>query len=125
MGRPRLGQPGGVEHRAPPSGGRGVANLCVPYLAEGWRSGVVPLVDRTLYPEDKFPAGQWDYQLFYEEKLRPACAAFEANVRATVKALFREGDPAGKASRRRTCVRARGGWFGGARRPTCRAMPTC
>jgi hypothetical protein len=25
----------------------------------------IPLVDRSVYPEAEFPAGQWDYQLFY------------------------------------------------------------
>jgi pimeloyl-ACP methyl ester carboxylesterase len=73
----------------------GVANLCVPYLPKGFApENFLPLVDRTLYPESKFPAGQWDYQLFYQENFSTACAAFEANTRDTVKALFRKGDPA-------------------------------
>ena len=39
---------------------------------------------------------------------------FEANVEATVKALFRKGDPAGKGKPSRTAfVRRDGGWFGG------------
>ena len=39
--------------------------------------------------------------------------AFESNVRATVKALFRAGDPAGKGKPASTSfVRANGGWFG-------------
>jgi len=38
----------------------GVANLCVPYLPKGFApENFLPLVDRTLYPESKFPAGQW------------------------------------------------------------------
>src|ERR1700736_4666652 len=42
----------------------GVASLCVPYLASGFTlESVVPLVDRKVYPEAEFPAGQWDYQL--------------------------------------------------------------
>jgi hypothetical protein len=40
-------------------------------------------------------------------------AGFESNVRATVRALFRAGDPAGKGKPARTSfVRANGGWFG-------------
>ena len=80
----------------------GVASLCVPYLAAGFTlDTVVPLVDRKLYPEAEFPAGQWDYQFFYEESFDKACKGFEANIRNTVKALFRKGDPksAGKQSR--------------------------
>ena len=94
----------------------GVANLCVPYFREGFAPRtVIALVDRSVYPEPEFPAGQWDYQLFYEESFDRARAAFEANVTNTVKALFRRGNPAarGKPSRTAT-VRRDGGWFGGA-----------
>ena len=94
----------------------GVANLCVPYIAKGFApQALMPLVDRGLYPEAQYPAGQWEYQLFYEERFDTARAAFEANVANTVKALFRKGNPkaAGKPSRTAE-VRRDGGWFGGA-----------
>jgi pimeloyl-ACP methyl ester carboxylesterase len=93
-----------------------VANLCVPYFAQGFTlATLLPLVDRTVYPEAAFPAGQWDYQVFYQEHFDTAQAAFEANVRNTVKALFRKGNPAGKGQPSRTAlVRQAGGWFGGA-----------
>jgi pimeloyl-ACP methyl ester carboxylesterase len=92
----------------------GVANLCVPYLAKGFAPvNFVPLVDRAAYPEAEFPVGQWDYMLFYEENFDRARAGFEANVRNTVKALFRKGNPAGKGKPSRTAtVRRNGGWFG-------------
>ncbi|MFO1079159.1 MAG: alpha/beta hydrolase [Reyranellaceae bacterium] len=93
----------------------GVASLCVPYLSQGFTlETVVPLVDRALYPEAQCPAGQWDYQVFYEESFDKACAGFEANIRNVVKALFRKGDPdrVGKPSPT-AFVRAAGGWFGG------------
>jgi pimeloyl-ACP methyl ester carboxylesterase len=94
----------------------GVANLCVPYIPGGLSpTQTVPLVDRTVYPEAEFPAGQWEYQLFYEENFDKAVAAFEANIQDTVKALFRKGSPAGKGKPSRTAlVRRDGGWFGGA-----------
>lgn len=94
----------------------GVANLCVPYIARGFApANVIPLVDRATYPEAEFPAGQWEYMLFYEENFATACAAFEANVPATVKALFRKGNPAGRGRPARTAlVRRDRGWFGGA-----------
>src|SRR5256885_15895479 len=45
-----------------------VANLCVPYVSYGFAvDNLVKLVDRTVYPEGEYPAGQWDYMRFYEE----------------------------------------------------------
>jgi pimeloyl-ACP methyl ester carboxylesterase len=90
----------------------GVASLCVPYLASGFTlETVVGLVDRKTYPEAEFPAGQWDYQFFYEESFDKACKGFEGNIRNTVKAMFRKGDPksVGKPSRTAS-VRKNGGW---------------
>jgi pimeloyl-ACP methyl ester carboxylesterase len=98
----------------------GVANLCVPYLPNGFAS--LDLIDRAIYPEAEFPVGQWDYQLFYRENFDKARAVFEANVPATLKALFRKGDPAGKGKPARTAfVRKDGGWFGG--RPAAPDLP--
>jgi len=75
----------------------GAANLCVPYLPEGFAPvNVIPLVDRSLYPANEYPAGQWDYQLFYAESFDRASATFDANPRNLIKALFRKGDPAGR-----------------------------
>lgn len=93
----------------------GVASLCVPYFATGFTiENMLPLVDRSVYPEAEYPAGQWDYQLYYEESFEDARKGFEANVRNVVKALFRKGDPTaiGKPSRT-AAVRKAGGWFGG------------
>lgn len=93
----------------------GVASLCVPYIAAGFTiEQRLPLVDRTIYPADIYPAGQWDYHLFYEENFEKARAGFEADVRNVVKAMFRKGDPAsvGKPSPTAS-VRRAGGWFGG------------
>src|SRR5438045_3596258 len=52
-----------------------VAALCVPYIPEGFApQTVIPLADREVYPEDRFPAAQWDYQLFYLENFAAAKA---------------------------------------------------
>ena len=103
----------------------GVACLCVPYQPEGFAvETAVPLADRAIYPPDRFPAAQWDYQLFYRESFDAAVAGFERDVGRTVRALFRAGDPAARANRRAppsfaptaaTLARAAG------RRPICRA----
>ncbi len=92
----------------------GVAALCVPYMPSGFApETIIPFVDRIVYPEAQFPAGQWDYQLFYRENFATARAGFEANIPGTVKALMRAGTPAGKGKPARTAfIRANGGWFG-------------
>lgn len=97
---------------------QGVASLCVPYFAAGFAlANVIPLVDRRTYPEAEFPAGQWDYQLFYEERFERAQAVFEADIPATLRCLFRAGNPAGRGRPSRTAtIRRDGGWFGGADR---------
>lgn len=99
----------------------GVANLCVPYFPQGLApEHVIPLADRTIYPEDKFPAAQWDYQLFYRGNFAAACAGFEANIRNMVKMLFRSGSSKGKGQTAVTAtVRVNGGWFG----PGVKAAP--
>jgi pimeloyl-ACP methyl ester carboxylesterase len=93
----------------------GVANLCVPYISEGFAPrNIADLVDRSIYPQAEFPVGQWDYQLFYEESFSTACSQFDADVEKTVKLLFRKGDPAGAGLPALTSmVRRNGGWFPG------------
>ena len=95
---------------------RAVANLCVPYrtIEAGW-DHLVGLVDRSLYPVDQYPVGQWDYQLYYQENLARAVEVFESDPYRVVKALFRKGNPANAGKPAATAsIRAGGGWFGGA-----------
>jgi pimeloyl-ACP methyl ester carboxylesterase len=96
----------------------GVASLCVPYQPEGFAVETsAPLADRSVYPVDRFPVAQWDYQLFYRENFAAAQAGFEADVGATVRALFRAGSAAGKGKPAPTSfTRANGGWFRSANR---------
>lgn len=93
-----------------------VASLCVPYFPGGSRiDSYMRRIDRSIYPENEFPAGQWEYILYYSEQFDKAQAVFEANVLNTVKALFRSGSPRGLGKPSRTAfVRKEGGWFGGA-----------
>ena len=92
---------------------RGVVALTVPHFARGSAlANLVPLVDRTIYPVDRYPVGQWDYMLFYAEHFSKAVRAFEANVAATIDGSFMPGSPAavGKPAPLAS-IRARGGWF--------------
>ncbi|MBC5767694.1 alpha/beta fold hydrolase [Ramlibacter albus] len=93
-----------------------VASLCVPYQPRGFTvDNLIPTVNRERYPLDEYPAGQWDYQLFYRENFDKARATFEANPLNTAKALFRKGNPDLRNTPARTAtVRRDGGWFGGA-----------
>ena len=96
----------------------GVVSLCVPYFAQGFvPENLIPLVDRNVYPEAKCPAGQWDYQVFYQTAFEAATAAFEADLPATFRTLYRSGDPTHKGRPALTARVSRdGGWFGGAGR---------
>jgi len=93
----------------------GVANLCVPYRAlDNGLDGAVSLVDRSVYPADKYPAGQWEYQYFYQENFERAKSVFEANPENTIKALFRKWSPDDRGKPAITAdVRNDNGWLGG------------
>lgn len=92
---------------------RAVVALCVPYFARGFAlSNLLPFIDRTLYPIDKFPAGQWVYFLHYRESFGKASSDFEADVSSTISALYRRssvGNPDKPAFS--SGIRANGGWF--------------
>ena len=97
-----------------PGRSRGVVGMCVPYLARGMTlANLAATVDRDLYPVDTYPVGQWDYWLYHREHAGAAAASLEADVAATIAALYRRTSPdvVGKPSPFAT-VRARGGFFG-------------
>ena len=74
-----------------------VANLCVPYYTlERGLEHTLTLVDRDLYPEDTYPAGQWDYMRYYEESFAESIAPMDAQAYRFVKLLFRKGNPEGE-----------------------------
>jgi len=86
------------------------------YIAHGFATGnLIPLVNREIYPEATYPAGQWEYQLFYEAQFHRARSTFEADVENTIRALFRRGNPASRGKPSRTAeIRRDNGSFGGA-----------
>ena len=100
--------------RLHPERSHGVANLCVPYFTlENGLDSVLPLINRSIYPVEAYPVGQWDYMRFYEENFERATQVFDADPYAVVRLLFRKGNPedAGKPAFTST-VRGQGGWFG-------------
>ncbi|MDP6452534.1 MAG: alpha/beta hydrolase [SAR202 cluster bacterium] len=85
-----------------------VANLCVPYYTiERGLDHTLTLVDRTLYPESEYPAGQWDYMRHYEESFTEAIAPMDADVHNFVKLLFRKGNPEAEGTPARTATSRR------------------
>ena len=98
----------------------GVAGLCVPYMPDGFApETLIPLVNRDVYPEAQFPAGQWDYMMFYRENFNAARDAFDADPHAFVRLAFRSGNPDGQGKPAGTAfTRANGGWFGGGPAPS-------
>ncbi len=93
---------------------RAVINMSVPYMARGFAlPHLVALVDRDLYPVEKYPVGQWDYWLYYREQFETANRDFEINVPATIAALYRPGPPeaVGKPAFTATLSQDQG-WFG-------------
>jgi len=93
-----------------------VAALSVPYIPEGFSvNALLPLVNRSLYPEDMYPYGQWDYQVFYLENFARATAGFEADIsRHRPRAVplrqpgrTRQAQPHGVGARERRLVRSR------------------
>jgi pimeloyl-ACP methyl ester carboxylesterase len=96
-----------------------VASLCVPYYTiDRGLDHTLTLVDRQLYPENEFPAGQWEYMRLYEEAFAEATDPMNANARKFLKLAFRKGDPSGEGKRAATAMARKGrGMFGGANIP--------
>ena len=78
---------------------------------------LVPLVDRTLYPADVYPDGQWDYYRYYTTHFETAVADLDADPAATLAHVYRSGRPdaVGQVAPTATTTRD-GGRFGSAHR---------
>ncbi len=78
---------------------------------------LIPLVDRSIYPTDQYPDGQWDYYRFYTTHFEAAVADLDADRAASLASIFRSGDPAGTGQVSPQAVVTRnGGRFGAAHR---------
>jgi pimeloyl-ACP methyl ester carboxylesterase len=97
---------------------RGVVLISVPYFPEGFAlPSLLPLVDRQLYPVDRYPDGQWDYFRFYQTHFDQTVSDFDADIPATLASIYRHGNPAaaGKVSPTAS-VTLNGGRYGSAHR---------
>lgn len=95
----------------------GVAALNLPYRSfDVGVEGMLPLLNRDIYPVGDYPYGNFEYYRYYSEHFDRATQAMEADVDATFKLLFRAGSPDGKGKPTPLSeVRRNGGWFGGRR----------
>lgn len=101
-----------------PKRSRGVVLTSLAYQPDGHGlRTVVPLVDRTIYPVDQYPDGQWDYYRYYTTHFEAAVADLDADLAASLASIFRPGNPAGidKVSPNAMITR-NGGRFGAAHR---------
>lgn len=101
-----------------PARSRGLVLISVPYFPDANAlPTLVPLIDRTIYPADKYPDGQWDYYRYYTTHFAAAVSDLDADKAASLASIYRAGDPAsiGKPSANALVTR-KGGRFGEAHR---------
>ncbi|KAE8450127.1 hypothetical protein EG329_006908 [Mollisiaceae sp. DMI_Dod_QoI] len=95
--------------------------MTVPYKSlELGLEDVLKLVNRERYPEDKFPYGQWDYQMFYAQSFDKATEWFDSDPEAFLRVVLSGGTPGSHnyANPAFTSTVTRdGGWFGGIPKP--------
>jgi pimeloyl-ACP methyl ester carboxylesterase len=97
---------------------RGVVLISIPYFPNGFAlSNFLPLIDRALYPAERYPDGQWDYYRFYQTHFEQTVSDFNADIPATLASIYRRGNPAagGKISPTAS-VTMNGGRYGAAHR---------
>jgi len=82
-----------------PGRSRGVVLTSLAYHPDGHAmQTVLPLIDRTIYPADEYPEGQWDYYRYYTTHFEAAVADLDADQAASLASIFRPGNPAGVGS---------------------------
>lgn len=99
-----------------PRRSRGVVLVSVPYFpTANALPTLVPLVDRSIYPANQYPDGQWDYYRYYTKHFQSAVADLDADQAASLASIFKPGDPAsmGKPAPNALVTR-KGGRFGAA-----------
>ena len=91
---------------------KAVCSLCVPYGFGSHPDNLADSVNREIYPEEEYPVGQWDYQLYYYENFDAAQREMDEDPFKLIKILFRKGDPMGQGLPAATSsTRKNKGWF--------------
>jgi pimeloyl-ACP methyl ester carboxylesterase len=105
-----------AEHHADRS--CGVVFISVPYAPQAFAlPSLLPLIDRKFYPSDQYPDGQWDYYRFYLTNFDQTVTDFDADIPASLAAIYRSGNPDSVGKVYRSAIITRnGGWFGSAHR---------
>ena len=95
---------------------RGIVFISVPYAPQAFAlPGLLPLIDRKLYPAEQYPDGQWDYYRFYLTHFDQTVTDFDADIRASLAAIYRSGNPESVGKVYLSAIITRnGGWFGSA-----------
>ena len=109
-----------------PARSRGAVLISVPYFPTGnTLRTLVPLVDRSIYPADRFPDGQWDYYRYYTTHFASAVADLDADKASSLASIYRPGDPSKmREPAANATVTSKGGRFGAAHRaPPTRPDP--
>ncbi|KAI8631470.1 putative epoxide hydrolase [Xylariaceae sp. FL1651] len=72
-----------------PEAVKALVNVVVPFrtIELGWE-GFLPLVDREMYPTDKYEFGQWDYMKNYEENFEQTVEWFDRNAAGFCTAIL-------------------------------------
>jgi pimeloyl-ACP methyl ester carboxylesterase len=97
---------------------RGVVLISVPYFPASFGlPALLPLIDRELYPVERYPDGQWDYYRFYLTHFEQTVSDTDADIPATLASIYRPGNPAsaGKVSPS-ALMTLNGGRYGAAHR---------
>lgn len=93
-----------------------VASLGIPYRAlELGLDFLKTTINRDIYPEAEYPNGQWDYQVWYEQKGHEGSTKqFDTMPEQFLRLTYAKGgkDSVGKPARTSEVVKAKG-WFGG------------
>lgn len=101
-----------------PARSRGLVLISVPYFPQANAlPTLVALIDRTIYPANEYPDGQWDYYRYYTTHFEAAVSDLDADKAASLASIYRSGDPTsmGKPSANALVTR-KGGRFGEAHR---------
>jgi pimeloyl-ACP methyl ester carboxylesterase len=96
-----------------PKRSNGVVFISVPYAPQAFAlPNLLPLIDRELYPADQYPDGQWDYYRFYLTNFEQTVTDFDADIQASLAAIYRSGNPESVGKVYRSAIITRnGGWF--------------